>query len=164
MGDLLGSWIYIVLHIVNLAVLVILLKLFLYKPMKKFMAKRREELNKEISSLDEAASKAADERSLLERKEKELEQKQRTDYYEAIKKANASAEELIKAAEKDAAEIISQAELKAEEIKKNAGEEIREASAVMAVDIAAAILPGKLSKDEHEALIEASVAEAKKYG
>lgn len=34
----------------------------------------------------------------------------------------------------------------------------------MAVDIAAAVLPGKLSKSEHEELLEASVAEAKKYG
>ena len=57
MDGLFGSWLYIVLHIVNLAVLVLLLRLIIYKPMKKFMAKRKEELDKEVASLDEAAAK-----------------------------------------------------------------------------------------------------------
>lgn len=81
-----------------------------------------------------------------------------------MQKASASADELIKAAQKDADAIIDQAERRADEIKQGANEEIREAAAVMAVDIAAAVLPGKLSKSEHEELLEASVAEAKKYG
>ena len=160
MDGLFGSWLYIVLHIVNLAVLVLLLRLIIYKPMKKFMAKRKEELDKEVASLDEAAAKSEGARALLEQKEKELDQKQRKDYYETMQKASASADELIKAAQKDAEDIINQAE----EIKKGAEEEIREAAAVMAVDIAAAVLPGKLSESEHEELLEASVAEAKKYG
>ena len=163
MDGLFGSWLYIVLHIVNLAVLVFLLRLIIYKPMKKFMAKRQEELEHEVASLDEAAAKSEGARALLEQKEKELEQKQRRDYYEAMQKA-ASADELIKAAQKDADAIIDQAERRADEIKQGANEEIREAAAVMAVDIAAAVLPGKLSKSEHEELLEASVAEAKKYG
>lgn len=58
MDGLFGSWLYIVLHIVNLAVLVLLLRLIIYKPMKKFMAKRKEELDKEVASLDEAAAKS----------------------------------------------------------------------------------------------------------
>ena len=156
MDGLFGSWLYIVLHIVNLAVLVFLLRLIIYKPMKKFMAKRREELDKEIASLDEAAAKSEGARALMEQKEKELDKKQRKDYYEAMQKASASADELIKAAQKDAEDIINQAERRADEI--------REAAAVMAVDIAAAVLPGKLSQSEHEELLEASVAEAKKYG
>ena len=164
MDGLFGSWLYIVLHIVNLAVLVFLLRLIIYKPMKKFMAKRQEELEQEVASLDEAAAKSEGGRALLEQKEKELEQKQRRDYYEAINNSSASADELIKAAQKDADAIIDQAERRAEEIKQGANEEIREAAAVMAVDIAAAVLPGKLSKSEHEELLEASVAEAKKYG
>ena len=164
MDGLFGSWLYIVLHIVNLAVLVFLLRLIIYKPMKKFMAKRQEELEHEVASLDEAAAKSEGARALLEQKEKELEQKQRRVYYEAMQKASASADELIKAAQKDADAIIDQAERRADEIKQGANEEIREAAAVMAVDIAAAVLPGKLSKSEHEELLEASVAEAKKYG
>ena len=52
MDGLFGSWLYIVLHIVNLAVLVFLLRLIIYKPMKKFMAKRQEELEHEVASLD----------------------------------------------------------------------------------------------------------------
>ena len=117
-----------------------------------------------MASLDEAAANSVGARALLEQKEKELDQKQRKDYYETMQKASASADELIKAAQKDAEDIINQAKGKAEEIKKGAEEEIREAAAVMAVDIAAAVLPGKLSESEHEELLEASVAEAKKYG
>lgn len=81
MDGLFGSWLYIVLHIVNLAVLVFLLRLIIYKPMKKFMAKRQEELEHEVASLDEAAAKSEGARALLEQNEKELEQKQRRDYY-----------------------------------------------------------------------------------
>lgn len=90
MDGLFGSWLYIVLHIVNLAVLVLLLRLIIYKPMKKFMAKRKEELDKEVASLDEAAAKSEGARALLEQKEKELDQKQRKDYYETMQKASAS--------------------------------------------------------------------------
>ena len=55
---------YVGLHILNLIAMVIILRLLVYKPMKKFMAKRREAVAEETRAADEALA-AAENTNLL---------------------------------------------------------------------------------------------------
>ena len=49
---------YVGLHIINLIVMVVILRLLVYKPMKKFMDKRRAAVAEETRAADEALAAA----------------------------------------------------------------------------------------------------------
>lgn len=73
------------------------------------------------------------------------------------------AEEIISAAHRDAEDIAQAAHVQAEETARQAKEQQRQAAAALAVDVAAAVLPGQLSPQQQEELLKASLEEASKH-
>ena len=147
---------YVGLHIINLIVMVVILRLLVYKPMKKFMDKRRAAVAEETRAADEALAAA-------QLKTEQLEQTTRSECYTVLSKAHAQAEEIISAAHRDAEDIAQAAHAQAEETARQAKEQRRQAAAALAVDVAAAVLPGQLSPQQQEELLKASLEEASKH-
>ncbi len=154
---------YVGLHIINLIVMVVILRLLVYKPMKKFMDKRRAAVAEETRAADEALAAAQLKTEQLEQQKKELEQTTRSECYTVLSKAHAQAEEIISAAHRDAEDIAQAAHAQAEETARQAKEQQRQAAAALAVDVAAAVLPGQLSLQQQEELLKASLEEASKH-
>ena len=99
----------------------------------------------------------------MEQQKKELEQTTRSECYTVLSKAHAQAEEIISAAHRDAEDITQAAHAQAEETARQAKEQQRQAAAALAVDVAAAVLPGQLSPQQQEELLKASLEEASKH-
>lgn len=120
------DWRQILLHLLNLAILFLILYFLLYNPVKKFMEKRKkhyEEQNAE-SEAKLADAKANEEKyeKLLTNAEEEIAEKKRA----AIADARAESEKIIKSAEEESSSILKKATAKAEDIKKQAHEQAKE--------------------------------------
>ncbi len=127
------DWRQILLHLLNLAILFLILYFLLYSPVKKFMDKRRqyyEEQDAEAKAKLEAADREkATYDELIGKADEEILTKKRT----AIADARAESERIIKAAEEESAAILKKANLKAEEMKAKAEDQAKEElSAVIA--------------------------------
>ncbi len=102
----------IIAYIVNFTILVVLLRMFLYKPVKDMLEQRRHRISNALAAADRAAEEAAQQRGEFE---KELAKARQASQEEARKAAEAT--------EKMRQGILEAAQKEAEEIKAKAREE-----------------------------------------
>ena len=102
-------------YAVNFVILVVLLRVLLYKPIKQMLEGRKQHIAEGLDAADRAAAEAAGQRATFER---ELE--------EARGAAQAEAAKLAQQAEQVRHEVLQAAEREAEEIKERAREEIEQ--------------------------------------
>lgn len=102
-------------YAVNFVILVVLLRVLLYKPIKQMLEGRKQRIAEGLDAADRAAAEAAGQRATFER---ELE--------EARGAAQAEAAKLAQQAEQVRHEVLQAAEREAEEIKERAREEIEQ--------------------------------------
>ena len=152
----------ILLHAANLLILVVVLGLLVYKPVRKFMKDRQDSISSQIAE--------------GERKNREAEQ-MRDEYRRkldgAIKEAgdilaenNAKGEseraKIIAMAQKTADEIIAEAKERAEKEALDAVAEVRKEVVGIAFDIASDLLEREISEEDNQKLIDACMAEWEK--
>ncbi|MBR2930296.1 MAG: F0F1 ATP synthase subunit B [Clostridia bacterium] len=141
----------------NLLILYILMKKFLFGPIKGMIDKRQSEVDEMYTSAEEA-----------ERRAHELE----AEYTERLSTAKEESEEIVRAAQRRAQlrseEIIKEAEADADRIKERAGEEIeleriravneiKDEVSEMAISIAEAVIERDISEEEHRSLIDSFI-------
>ena len=152
----------IVISLCNLLIIFLIIKRFLFKPIKDVIAKRNEEI--EMSYADaEAALTSANESKLL--------------YESKLSSSNAEAEEIIRSANEKASklqkELIDEAKAKAEIAiaradeqialeKKKAENEIRTQSAEVSVVIAEQLIDREINEKDHEKLINDMIDNVKR--
>lgn len=138
----------ILYHIINLILLFVLYRFLLYKPVMKFVNKRKEKINAE---LDGAAKAEQESKAKLDR------------YNVLLSQADAdgrkAADRLIDDAKKEVQSILDTAQQRADELLKKsrqeqteeirkAREELQKESVVLAVDIAGTILQKEMTQTE----------------
>ena len=144
----------LVLNIANIVVLFLLLRLLVYKPVKKFMAARTAGVS---AQLEQAEAKLQEAEAMKAQHEAELSA--------AAEAAEAEKRRILDAAESRAAEISAAAEAQAEEIRSSAEvqaqhsadklrQQAREEIADLAVGIAGRILEREVSKQENQDIIQ----------
>ena len=141
----------------NLLILYIVMKKFLFGPIKGMIDKRQREVDEMYSSAEEAERNA----HLLE-----------AEYEEKISAAKEESEEIVRSAQRRAVlreeEIIKEAEATAERIIERAGEEIelerrravneiKDEVSAMAISIAEAVIERDISEGEHRELIDSFI-------
>lgn len=141
----------------NLLILYLLMKKFLFKPIKNMIDSRQKEVDDMYSSAEDA-----------ERRAHELE----AEYEEKISSAKEESEEIVRTAQRRAVlreeEIIREAEATAERIKERAEEEIelerrravneiKDEVSSMAISIAEAVIERDISEGEHKDLIDSFI-------
>lgn len=150
------GWEKMLLYLANFAILFVGLTFLLFKPVKKFMAKRQEEIKNEYDAV-ENSKKEAEELKVKYEKEANL----------AIAEAKAKAErvqkdaeatllrgnEIVEEAKKEADRIIREADSQAKEEKNQMLKEARDEVIDMAVGIAENILGREISKEDNEKII-----------
>ncbi len=149
----------LIFSIVNFLVLLILLKIFLYKPLVNFMEKRKEGI---ANSLAEAAASREESVQLHERMLKEIEasRQEAKKIIEAAKVAGAEVKSNIMAEARQSAEtmmIHAQEEIEAQ--KAQAIEEIKRQMAQMVIMVAGRVLGEKMSAEQYHALINQYIEE-----
>ncbi|MFA5353677.1 MAG: ATP synthase F0 subunit B [Thermodesulfovibrionales bacterium] len=148
------DWVW---RFVNFAILVIILAVFVTKPLKAFLQQRKELIEKAISEAREAKELAA--RALAEVEER-LKVKD-SELEEIISSARRSGEKekdrLVEEGERLKEKILLQAKTNIDFDLKKAKEEIKAEAVQAAMDLAEEKIKGKLTKEDQERLLQESL-------
>lgn len=155
------DWPHLIIQIINFAIILIVLKIFLYKPMLKVLQERKDRIAKSMQDAEEIQKQ-------LQASEAEREKK--------LQKAIAEAQEIINEAKQSASEIIQEAHSKAEEDIKTMiarsetslkveqerlHQEMRSELANLVVSAMKKVAPHVLTKEDQERIIQESTKGAK---
>ena len=144
----------LILNIVNIIILFVVLRLLVYKPVKKFMAERQERVDKDIKSAQDklkAAETAKAQRDAELAEAVDAADKERRRILDA---AESHAAEITAAAEEQADQIRSTAEIQAQHTAEKMREEAREEIADLAVEIASRVLEREVKTGDNQEIID----------
>lgn len=156
------GWQKILLYLANFAVLCVGLTFLLYKPIKKFMAKRKAEIEGEYAAAAKAKDDVDEYKKECDRKvtEAQDEAKARTlETKQAKEDVLRERDEILETARKDAEAISAEAKDKADEERKHAIIEARGEVVDLAVKLASDILEREISADDNKKIIDESIKE-----
>ena len=143
----------IVVSLANLVILFLLIKKFLYKPVKKMLEARQGTIDKQYA--DAESAKTAAEQDRLEYAEKLRSAKVEAEgvIQSAVSTANAREQEIVSIAKEKAEGILRKAESDAELERRKAREGIRQEIIEVSTLLAEKILEREVNSDDHTELI-----------
>ncbi|MBQ2735905.1 MAG: F0F1 ATP synthase subunit B [Clostridia bacterium] len=150
---------HIVVSLLNLLLLFLIVKKFLFKPVKKVLDSRKEHIDTQYSEAEKALNNAkASERELNEK----LSAAHKT-ADDILKEATAQAENrrenIVKEAENEASIIIRQAKASAELEKKKAEDEIKEQIVDVSSALTEKLIEREINTEDHRKLIDSFISE-----
>ena len=141
-------------HILNVVVLFLLLRTFLYKPVRKFMQDREAKFAREREQID-ASRTAADSLKAqyeLSMKNAKLEAEKLAEA--KLNSAEHEAEDLRKKAKQDAQVLLTDAMAQAVTERDGLLSDLKSQTAELAVDIAGKILEREVKQEDHQRIID----------
>ena len=151
----------LVLHLVNLIILYIAFRIFLYKPVAKFMKQRRERIAAEREQLDKDKAEVATIRAQGDEILKQARADAEDQVAQMLVQADNDAKAIRSAAEKQAGEILDNARAEAEQEKKRQLDALHEQVMALSVQLASRILEREIKPEDHQKLMEEFLAEVK---
>jgi F-type H+-transporting ATPase subunit b len=151
------NWGDLAFRIINFIIFIAIIWKFAGKKIVDFFRSRRYDIENELGDLSKRKAEAQTRLKDVEQSIKDLEQERQkilTDYKKQGETLKAS---IIEKAEKQAEQIREQAKLTAQQEAKTAVSQIRAEVAEMVTDAAEKMLGEKLTKEEHEKLIDKSL-------
>ena len=144
----------ILISLANLLIMFLVLKKFLFAPVKKIFAERQAQVEKKYSDAD-AAQQRADENSLMyEQKLAMADEEAEAILVDARDRADRLEQEIITEAQQKAASMIRRADAEIAQEKKKAVNEIKNEISAMSVDIAERMIGREIREEDHEALVD----------
>lgn len=144
----------LIAHIVNIAVLFLVLRFLLYKPIKNFMENRANSYTQREEDVSKAEKRAKDLKEKYEEQIKNAELESENIVLDSRKDANKRADEIIKQAREQAHEMLELARKEIQEERANAKILMREEVANLAVSIAGRILEREVSAEDNKQIID----------
>lgn len=152
----------ILIHIINIVVLFLLLRLILFKPVSRYLSERSARISNQLS---EAESRLAEAETLKQAYQKQLDKavEEGHDVIRASKtKATQEAEAILDDAKAQADKFFDEAQERIAKEKERALEQMRQEVAKLSVDIAARILKREVTAADNLALAEEFFHELRK--
>ena len=147
----------ILISLLNLLILFLLVKKFLFGPVNKMLAKRQSELDERYNAADKANKEAEDNKQYWNDKVSSV----KTEADEMIKNARESAklqgEAIVSKAKDQADMIVRQAENEAQLEMKKAEEGIKKEIVEVSTLLAKRILEREINEDDHHDLIDSFI-------
>ncbi len=151
----------VVINIANIVVLFVILWLLVYKPVKKFMDKRSESINKELLDArqkhDEAENEQRELAQTLAQKEKDALDVIREKQAAALKQADT----IIQNAKAEADSILKTAREQAQLEHQHALIDLKDDVAALAVDIARQLLKREIQQEDNDKIVDEFFKEVK---
>lgn len=152
----------IVIHIINIIVLYLLLRLILFKPVSRFLAERSARINTQLS---EAEAKLNEAEALKQEYLRQLERAVEEGHdviRDSKTKATQEAQAILSDAKSQAERLVDEAQERIAKEKDRALEQMRQEVAQLSVDIAARILKREVTEADNLALAEEFFRELRK--
>ena len=144
----------LIAQLLNLFIQVMLIKKFLFKPVKEVLAKRKAAADAEIADATKAKEEAESLKSEYEENMKQARDKANDILNTAQKSATQQSEEIIREANAQAVSIKSKAERDIEQERRKAVNEIKDEIGDMAMEIAGKVIGREINSSDHEKLID----------
>ena len=141
----------------NLLILYLLMKKFLFGPIKNMIDTRQKEVDDMYSNAEEAESAANEMKLAYEEKLEGAKLEGEEIIRDAQRRAQLREESIIKEAENEAERILSRAEAEIELERRRAVNEVKNEVSDMAISIAEAVIERDVSADEHRELIDSFI-------
>ena len=139
---------------VNLLILYLLFKKFLFVPIKKMIDSRQKEIDDMYSDAEDARKSAGEMKVQYEEKINKAEEESEQIIKTAVRRAQLKEEEILKEADKQAERTMERAHEQIELEKKQAINDVKNQVSAMAIGIASAVIERDVSEGEHRDLID----------
>ena len=130
----------IAIHLVNILVLYLLLRVLIWKPVRKFMVDRENRIQSQLDSADQLRKEAEQTKQDYDRRMAEVQTACEELLSEGRKQAQAAGQQYIDDAKVEAQHIVDQARVSAREEKQRALDESKDELASLAIDLARRVL------------------------
>ena len=141
-------------HTLNIVVLFLLLRTFLYQPVRKFMRDREAKFAQEREQIDESRTEADTLKAQYELSMKNAKLEAEKLAEAKLRSAEHEAEDLRKKAKQDAQLLLTDAMAQAATERDGMLTELKSHTAELAVDIAAKILEREVKPEDHQRVID----------
>ena len=148
----------IVAYIINFTILVVLLRLFLYKPVKDMLGQRKQRIAESLEAADIAAQEAAQQRIEFEKELAQARESAQADAKKAAEATEKMRQEILTAAQKEAEEIKARAREEAESEKQQVAADLQKQAADMAMQITRKIVGEGIDEQSQKKLIDQFLA------
>ncbi len=147
----------ILISLINLVLLFLILKRFLFKPVRNVLAKRQSELHKQYADAELAKSEAIESRDQWQAKLSSAEAEADAIIQKATDNAKYRGEKLIAEAEEKAESIMRIAKTEAELEKKKAADGIKREIVEVSGALTEKMLEREINNEDHRALIDSFI-------
>lgn len=144
----------IVVSLLNLVILFLILKKFLYKPVKKMLVERQAKIDKQYSDAEEAKAKALEDQKAYEEKLSAASTEADGIIQSAVDTAKAREKEILADAKRKAEGIVAKAEGDAKLAVLKAEDSIKQEIISVSTVLTEKVLQREISEDDHKALID----------
>ena len=144
----------LIAQLLNLFIQMLLIKKFLFKPIREVLAKRKALADAEIAEATKAKEEAESLKSEYEESMKQARDKANDILNTAQKSATQQSEEIIREANAQAVSIKAKAERDIEQERRKAVNEIKDEIGDMAMEIAGKVIGREINSSDHEKLID----------
>ena len=149
----------ILISLLNLLLLFLILKRFLYAPVKSVVKDRQEMLKRQFDEAENAVSKAKINEEYWNGKIKNAQQEANSIIKNAMDNANQNSKEIISDAKKKARDIVTQSEINAKIERKKAENSIKKEIADASTILAEKIISREINEYEQKNLIDNFIKE-----
>lgn len=143
----------IITQLINLLLLILLLKHFLFKPVQNILNARQAEIDKHYADAETAQTRAEALRDEYEKRIADAKSEATDIVRTATNKAQLRGEEIVRDAQTEASRLLEKADAQIAQEKKKAMNQLKNEISGIAVDIATKIVEREIDEKDHEALI-----------
>jgi F-type H+-transporting ATPase subunit b len=153
------SWQSMLFYAINLVILIVAIRFLVYKPVKKIVDNRKEQLEFLFVENERLNKEALELKKNHEKALRQTRQEVATMTEEITKNAKLKSQEIIEQAQKKAQEIIQKAKKEMKEEKSRVLNACKQQVPIISMDIARQIVQRELNEQDHQKLIEDALSE-----
>ena len=155
---------YLISQIVNFFLLLILLRVFLYKPVVRLLDKRRDKIMTDLDEADKARSQAETAKQEYEKQLEQAREERRSIVAQASEQAEKMREEILEKARVEAQQLLSKTEEEMEALRRQALVGAQDEIVDLALSAAGKVVGESLDEKAHRRLIQEFIAEVGELG
>jgi F-type H+-transporting ATPase subunit b len=155
---------YLISQIINFILLLVILRVFLYKPIVNMLDKRREKIRTDLEEAENARSQAEATRQEYEKQLEEAREERRTILAQAREQADKMREETLDKARGEAQGLVAKTEEEMETLRRQALAGAQDEIVELAMAAAGKVVGEALDAKAHRRLIQEFIAEVGELG
>jgi F-type H+-transporting ATPase subunit b len=155
---------YLISQIVNFVLLLVILRVFLYKPIVNMLDKRREKIRTDLEEAENARSQAEAAKQEYEKQVEEAREERRSILAQAREQADKMREETLDKARVEAQDLVAKTEDEMETLRRQALAGAQDEIVELAMAAAGKVVGEALDAKAHRRLIQEFIAEVGELG